>query len=986
MHDNVGVSTLTVSAPLTGRDAELDALTEAAGIAAPTPGMVLLSGDAGIGKSRLLAALAERAGATGWRVATGHCLDLGGSPLPYLPFAEIAARLQANRPEVVDRLAQRWPAVRRLLAGTADPGAPGDTLDRGSFFESVFAVLNELAHEAPLLVVLEDLHWADRSTCDLLSYLFTRRFTAAPVSLVASYRSDDLHRRHPLRAIAAGWSRLPGVRRLELGPLAESDVRALVRALHPGPLTEGQLQTVLERAEGNAFFTEELVAAVGTSTMPRDLAGLLLMRLDQLEPDAAAAVRATAAAGRQVSDRVLAAVTGLDADRFAAAVRSAVEFHVLVAEADGYRFRHSILAEAVYADLLPGERRRWHAAFVVALSGDGAGRAAADLARHAVAAEDHATAYAASVRAGDAALAAQGPDEAARHYALALDLAGDLLDLADPEQWPALVTLTEKTVSATMSAGQGQRAEAIAAAQLRRLPRSAADSERARLLVELVEVAMLSDSSSIDEVEVATEAVDLVPAEPPTILRARAVASLASAYASQRRDPEAVRWVEEGLAMPPEVRAGTVNAVLHEVRARIFERGGDAATSGRILRELLVAVRDADGPAEVRVLYQLATTEYEEGQLAAALRTYRRAADRSAALGQPFAPYGADARVLAGLVAYQLGQWDLALELSAVLPDMPDLLAAGLLSVRLAVRAGRGPTGSDGPGDDGWTASMARISRQWVADGMVAIHSGAAAIDLHGAAGDLDQAVEVHTGVLACLRQLWHLVDSQAQIRLTALLVGQLAAQLPGEPHPRRAALLAHASDLAGRAELAYGMGRRRERGIESNAWLLRVRAELLRLRRALGEPVDAGQHAALWAETVAAFGDYGHAYEHARSSARWAAALRGIGDTGRANEVAGAALSVAQELGAAPLIAELRPLTRGQTASGTANGIEVLTPREREVMTLVAEGRSNREIGERLYVSTKTASVHVSNILAKLSARSRTEAAALARQRGLLD
>ena len=339
---------------------------------------------------------------------------------------------------------------------------------------------------------------------------------------------------------------------------------------------------------------------------------------------------------------------------------------------------------------------------------------------------------------------------------------------------------------------------------------------------------------------------------------------------------------------------------------------------------------------------------------------------------------------MAALVAYQLGQWDLALQLSEVSDEAPALAAAGLLSVALAVRAGRGPSAQEAPG--GWPVLMARIRPEWTTDGMIAIHSGAAAIDLHGETGDLDQAVAVHAEVLACLRRAWQLDDSQAQIRLTALLLGQLGSHLPGHPAGRRGSLTEHATELAGRAEQAYGMGRRRDRGAESNAWLLRVRAELVRLRRAIGEQVDPEQHAAVWAETVTAFERYGHRFEQARSAARWAAALRGVGDAGRAGEVAAAALVVARELGAAPLVAELRPLARGHGSDGAANGVEVLTPREREVLALVAEGRSNREIGEQLFVSTKTASVHVSNILAKLSAHSRTEAAALARRRGLLD
>ncbi len=296
---------------------------------------------------------------------------------------------------------------------------------------------------------------------------------------------------------------------------------------------------------------------------------------------------------------------------------------------------------------------------------------------------------------------------------------------------------------------------------------------------------------------------------------------------------------------------------------------------------------------------------------------------------------------------------------------------------------GRGQTKA---GPQNWSTLLDRIRRQWTADGWIAIHSGVAAIDLHGDVGELDEAVAVHGEVLACLRQLWHLEDSQAQIRLTTVLLAQLGTHLPGRPAERRATLTAHAVDLAGRAEHAYGMGRRRERGAESNAWLLRVRAELLRLRRAVGEPVDPDEHTAAWAETVTAFAAYGHPFEEARSTARWAAVLRGSGDHARAGEVAAAALVVARELGAAPLLAELAPLARKQGATGSVNGIEVLTPREREVLTLVAEGRSNREIGERLFVSTKTASVHVSNILAKLSAHSRTEAAAVARRRGLLD
>ena len=980
--DNDGVSTTPTSVPLVGRDRELAALTRLAGVSGPpAPGMVLVSGDAGIGKSRLLEALIERAVGAGWRVAVGHCVDLGGSPMPYLPFAEVAARLQATRPEIMERLGTRWPAVRRLLpshAGGAEHAArlASEPLDRGAFFESLHAVLDELGRASPLLLVIEDLHWADQSTCDLLSYLFTRRF-AEPVSIVASYRSDDLHRRHPLRPIAAGWVRLPGMHRLELEPLPDAEIRRLVQALHPGPLTASDLETVVDRAEGNAFFTEELVAAVGSASVPRDLAGLLLLRLDSLAPDAQLVVRAAAAGGREVRDAELAAVTGLSADRFEAAVRSAVEYLVLVPEGEGFRFRHSLLAEAVYADLLPGERRRLHSAFVAALNQPDARRTAADLARHALAAEDHLIAYAASTRAGDDAMAAGGPDEAARHYALALDLLAGSLVLPTASGPPAdAVTVTEKAAAAAAAAGHVLRAEALVATQLRRSPPETPAPDRARLLIALAEAAVLSESST-DLVAVAGEAVDLVPAEPPTTLRARAVATYAMALAAARRDEEAVRWVDEGLAMPPELRAGEPTAQLQTVMARITERGGNAGKSEQILRRLLESLVGTGDAAEVRVLYQLGWTQLEQGELATSLETFRRAAQRSRELGRPFAPYGADARVFAGLVAYQIGQWDLALSLTTTEGEQPpSLAAAGLASITLAVCAGRGETA-------GWPALLDRIRAEWTTEGMVAIHSAAAAIDLYGDAGHLDQAVAIYEDLVACVATLWGSTDFQAQIRLVGLLLGQMAAAAPDLPPQRRAELVARADELAEVADRARGMGRRQERGMESHAWLARTRAERLRLRRAAGQPVAPAELAAAWQESVHAFAVYGQPFEMARSQARLAAALRAAGDGAGAAEVARAAERVALGLRAAPLLAELRPLTGSRP---TAASVDVLTAREREVLLLVAAGRSNREIGEQLYVSAKTASVHVSNILAKLSARSRTEAAAIARRRGLLD
>ena len=230
-------------------------------------------------------------------------------------------------------------------------------------------------------------------------------------------------------------------------------MRSLVRSIHAGPLGEGALHTIVERAEGNAFFAEELVVATEIgSALPDDLAALLLVRLDQLDDAARQVVRAAACAGRQVSHELLAAVAGLDAGSLGEALRSAVESNVLVPVGGSYVFRHALLAEAVYDDLLPGERVRLHAAYCAALRSHAVDGTAAELARHARAAHDLVTAVTASIEAGDDAMAVGGPEDAARHYERARDRgrpgqpAGGLDDVD-------LVALTIRTSDAVMSAG-----------------------------------------------------------------------------------------------------------------------------------------------------------------------------------------------------------------------------------------------------------------------------------------------------------------------------------------------------------------------------------------------------------------------------------------------------------------------------------------------------------------------------------------------------
>ena len=384
----VPMSTVDRRTPLVGRDELLAELVSLSAVDDPHgSGSVLLGGDAGVGKTRLLLALRDRAVAAGRLVVVGHSLDFGDSALPYLPFTEILGRLLDEQPAVVASVSETFPAIERLLprqrvrvveGGDAAERASGgdDRSSRSDLFAGIHALFEEIARAQPLLVVVEDAHWADQSSRELLSYLFARQLDA-PVSLVVSYRSDDVHRRHPLRPTLAEWSRLPTLHRLQVGPLPEASVRALVHALHPDPLSDEQIRAIISRADGNAFFVEELTGLEGLSrgsALPVDLADLLLVRLDRLDDRSRSVVGAASVAGRRVSHDLLSRVladSGADSQDLDLALRQAVDALILEPRQSGgqavYAFRHALLSEAVYDDLLPGERSRLHTAYVSAL-------------------------------------------------------------------------------------------------------------------------------------------------------------------------------------------------------------------------------------------------------------------------------------------------------------------------------------------------------------------------------------------------------------------------------------------------------------------------------------------------------------------------------------------------------------------------------------------------------------------------------------------
>lgn len=997
------------SAPVSrmlGRDDDLAALLAHLGIGAPLGGPVpgraaLVAGDAGMGKTTLLAALCAHGRAQGWRVLVGHCLDLADLLLPYLPFTEIVGRLADEHPEVAREAAARHPAIaalapgRRLLQDKA--GHP--RVERADLFEAVHATLEVLADQSPVLVVVEDLHWADQSTRDLMSFLFARPFRGR-VAVVGSYRGDELHRRHPLRAAVAEWARLPGIRWTQLGPLPDDVVRRLVRVLHPGPIRERDVGAIVDRADGNAFFVEELVNATQSGAqgagLPESLADLLLVRLDRLDEASRVVVRAASCSGRRVTHALLAAVLDLTGEALDQALRTAVEGNVLAPSgADGYAFRHALLSEAVHDDLLPGERVRLHGRYVQAIAGQVVPGTAAELATHARAAYDTETAIRASIRAGDEAMAIGGPDDAATHFEAALELLSRPgVSVPDGVDVPDVVT---RSVEAIVACGQPGRAMALVSEHLEARGRaeraeesgdesaeeSAQESaDRGRLLLAWAGAALVNESTDAPVAETA-EALRLV-GDQPSPLRGRALSLHARALVNAGRHEEAAGYSAGALSMAQRFDDAEVAADAATTLATLDVHAGDFEAAVRALESVVAGAQAAmDTTTEMRGRYHLALVHLEHGLLAEAQDLFALAAGAAADAGRPWAPFGFDARYLAAQTAYLRGRWEEALALADATGQSPPADAeALLLSVRMLVQAGRG--------DPSPRALYEQLKPAWAREGVVALNSAAAVLDLAGFAGEVDRLWQVHGEVVGHLTQAWS-PTFNAQVRLAGLVLGGLAGSAQQVPARDRLALLERAAALVEHVETVARGAASRPHGFgpEGVAWAARVRAERLRLRWGLGEPVDVPALVAAWREAVERFDVLGSPYEAARCRARLAAILTLVGDPHEAASLAEDARRTAEGLGAAPLLAELDEGTRRNARPAARRSEEgpstALTPREEEILALVARGRTNGEIGRQLFISTKTVSVHVSNILGKLGAAGRTEAADLARRRGLL-
>jgi DNA-binding CsgD family transcriptional regulator/tetratricopeptide (TPR) repeat protein len=973
--------------PLIGRVTELASLRALLQAAqAGDAGAVVLSGDAGVGKTRLLTELVRVAREEQFLVLVGHCIDFGDAGLAYLPFSEAFGRLGVDQHDLVGELLTSFPPLarllpqRRLLGEVAGP--PAERIGREDLFEAVAGAFRALSDRTPLLVIIEDLHWADQATRDLLGFLLARLQPPGRVALVVSYRADDLHRRHPLRSVVAEWARLARVRRAHLSPLGADDVRTLVRALQPRPLSEQEVRRIVERSEGNAFFAEQLLAAATargeSAPVPDELADLLLVRLEPLSEPTRHVLRVAAVAGHRVSHEVLAQLSDLPEGTLDGALHEAVDAHILEPQGlTGYGFRHALLAEAVYDDLLPGERVRLHAAFAAALQKTVTG-SAAELARHARESHDLPTAYEASVRAGEEAMLVAAPDEAVRHFETALEL----LPHASPEPTMEPTVLVQKAADAAATAGHYHRAYGLVKDAVAKLDPETPPWQRAELLYALATYALAVEAEA-EGYAATSEALHLVPAEPPSPLRARVAALHGRAAMSLGRDIEAARWAQEALDVAALTESSEAAAEAQTTLAVLRRRAGEPAAAARTLEEVIERAHQAGQlAAELRSRFQLGMLFYEQGDADRALAEFQAAASRSTEERRPWALYGLDSRALVSIVQYVRGEWDASLAAAALDGSSPSPLVEALLTAAaLGVRAGRGDLTA--------LEVIPQLRSWWRREGVIGIYA-APVIDLHVWAGRPQAGVALAEQMIADLAEAWQDQYFLGRIRIAALAVAALAHGVANLSESERAAAVDHGSVLVagGRDAVEQGVPSGQRLGPEGHAWRARLEAEWHRLRWLAGIDVPPlPEHVAVWQAAMNAFDSgFSDVYERARSECRLAAVLRAAGQLPEAAAHATSARAVAQRLRAEPLLRELRGLGTGASRERHGPGEnDALTAREREVLALLVAGRTNREVARQLYISEKTVSVHVTNILGKLGARSRTEAAAIARRGGLV-
>ncbi|WP_214109594.1 ATP-binding protein [Acrocarpospora catenulata] len=946
-----------VSPVFVGRATELTLLSEIYDQARKQAATaVLLGGEAGVGKTRLVTRFAEQAAQNGAHVIVGGCVELSTEGLAYAPFTAVLRQLVREMSAVEIAALLPEGAARdlaRLLPEFGEPSGDTETeTARARLFEQVLTLLERLAERQPVILVIEDIHWADRSSRDLIAFL-SRNLRAIPLLMVLTYRSDELNRTHPLRPVLAELSRVDGVVRVEVPRFTQDEVAEQMTAILGATPEFARVGTVFERTEGIPLFVEAMLATDGDCSVPESLQDLILGSVERLPEETQRVLRIAAAGGIRVGHALLAAVSGLSDVDLENALRPAVAGNVMqVAEGGAYAFRHALIREAVHDELLPGEHARLHARYAEEIDRDRAlvppGRAPIEIAHHWFSARNDLWALVSAWEASGKAANAFAYTEQIQLLERVLTLWDKVPDAAariDADH----TTVLERASEAAYASAEVDRCMKFVKGALAELDEAVEPERVAELLVRLANCKIQKGKQgAIDHLR---EAERLVPL--PSETRAWVLSRLGTLLMLGDHVVEGTAVTQEALRIARALGDECQEADLLINLALGHSISGDLeATLRTNTRAHDIAIRRNSGRVALRALANNVD----------ALENLGRSAEAAALavdgekLAKEFGRYREHGVFIANNHAEaleSLGRWDEALAVirhaMAMGPSVRNRWH--LTRTRAMIQMARGETEA-AKADLVEVGAFSERREEWTQEWT---HNTWLILTWHLLAGDpltaLDKAEQ------ALVNPPWS---------RKAMLGWRLLAQIQRVCDAAEPVARDRAHQLRARAyELAATMN---THGPVSEAFRLECRGEFAAAAedwRRLTRP-------------------------YARSKALLHAAING-GEREQVAEWLREARKLAEELGAVPLLTRVEATARrgglslAPAATETPDGVTLLTPRELEVLRLVAEGRSNREIAAELVISVKTASVHVSNILAKLGVSTRGEATAAAHRLALL-
>jgi DNA-binding CsgD family transcriptional regulator/tetratricopeptide (TPR) repeat protein len=941
--------------------------------------IALVGGESGVGKTRLVDELLHHAKARGVRVLAGDCVELAEGELPYAPLiGALRPLIRADDPSLT--------AVR-----DAFNRSPGDidAADQGRVFELLLDALDVLAQQAPLALVLEDIHWADRSTRDFLAFA-ARNLCKERVLLLATYRTDELHRRHPLRPLLPDLERQEEVTLVTLERLTRPELAELLSDILGAAPDDDLLDRLFARCEGNPLFAEELLAAGhdGHGDLPPTLRDALILRVEAL-PEATQGLLRVVAAAARADEALLAEVGELEPAVLRPALREALASNVLTLGEDGrYAFRHALLREAMHEDLLPGEDVELHLRLARALerradAGQDDLDTVVEIAHHFAAAGEQAEALGAAVRAADEAERLRAPAEALAQLERALALWPRVPD-ARGRAGMDHARLLERLGTAADDLGDYERARHAFANALAELD-SGEDPRRAARLMEALGSAQWHMGRGDETMATYDRGLMLLrDVDEPCVERAMLLAGKAKTLMLGGRYAEAIEVCDITLTEATASGSRAAEANARNTLGVALACNGDVEEGIAQLRESM-AIDRADGRLELlgRGYTNLGDTLLLVGRAREAYDFVTAGIAESEGRGRK----GSWMRLQAAEIAVALGRLD---DADALLADhrgrrQNDTVGAyyGAISGELALARDHPEEALEHLQRASALVQMA-YDPQW--------HGPLAAMTAH-ALRRLRRLDEARATLEQARLRLTRVPGMQDHARLARLAATVIAVEADVAERARDLGDADAVAAAVERAEAAVERARAEAGVLSAMGWVADAEAELTRAR---GESSPEA-----WARSRDAWLAMERFPYAAEALWRQGEAALRTGDREAAQALLAEGLAEAGELDMDWLIAEIEALARRArlrlsvaeeeaetevVAAEADPGADLgLTPREREVLALLAGGATNREIGEALFMAEKTASVHVSRILAKLDVRSRTEAAAVAYRLGLV-